>query len=80
MSQLAINIITEQNHIANDMAGIIGRYRGSMEIFSEELLSLKDSTEDKFIKTHLDYLAKRMKNIIAENEVLWAKRGQRGEN
>ena len=54
------------------MAGIIGRYKGSMGIYAEELRNAtKNYDMDSFLKSRLEFIASRMDKAIADNDAAW---------
>lgn len=67
-------------NVSNDMAHIIGRYKGALTVYAQQIENMSKDRfhqKDEYVKDTLEYLADRMWKTIAENEELWDKRGQR---
>ena len=80
MSRIQSQIIDEMNNTASDMATIIGRYKGALTVYAQEIENMSKDRfhqKDEYVRATLQYLADRMWKTIAENEELWDKRGQR---
>ena len=62
----------------SDMSKIIGRYKGSVEVFAEEVRAIMNlPIMDPYTKKRLEWLAGNMDNCVYHNEQLWANRGKR---
>jgi len=62
----------------SDMATIVGRYKGSIEVYRSELKIILDSgcVGDRETET-LKFIISSMERLVAENEQLWENRGKR---
>jgi hypothetical protein len=55
-----------------NMAGMIGRYKGTMSTYAEELRNTaKRYKMDDLLKSRLEFIASRMENTIADNDTDW---------
>lgn len=78
MSIIQSQIINDQGKVMSDMSIIIGRYKGSMEIYAEEVRAIMNlPIVDPYTKKKLELLAESMANCVRHNEQLWDKRGKR---
>jgi hypothetical protein len=77
MSSIQTSIIDYQGIVMSDMATIIGRYKGSMEIFAERVREIAEYEDCISTKRKLEMLAESMTNCVYHNEQLWEKRGKR---
>lgn len=78
MSSIQTTIIDQMSNVSNDMATIIGRYKGSVGVFAETAREIMDLPNmDPYAKKKLEYLALAMEKCIERNEVLWENRGKR---
>lgn len=78
MSSIQSTIIQDQAAVMSDMSKIIGRYKGSVEVFAEEVREImKHEGLSSYTRRRLEYLAGNMDNCVYHNEQLWDKRGKR---
>lgn len=70
-------IIDDMQNVSSDMAKIIGRYKGSMSVYAEEIKYLAENFADSDLRSRLEFLVGRMENVIAENEKAFDDRGKR---
>lgn len=74
MSDIRSQILESQYKRSSQMATIIGRYKGGMEVFSDQIryFALNSEGINEYQKSELCRVADLMNNVVAENEKLWA--------
>ena len=78
MTDVRSSLITYQDNVMSDMSTIIGRYKGSVEVFAEEVRAIMNlPIMDPYTKKKLEWLASAMDSCIKNNEELWENRGKR---
>lgn len=71
-------IIDDMQNVTSDLAKIIGRYKGSISVYSDEIKYIAENyTSDTYLRSRLEFIVKRMENVIAENEKAFDNRGKR---
>lgn len=78
MSNIYSSIIDQQDKVMSDMSTIIGRYKGSVEVYKNELKTILHSGGvGEHEADMLKYIICSMDRLVAENEELWENRGKR---
>ena len=78
MTDIRSTTIDYQSKVMSDMSTIIGRYKGSVEVFAEEVREImKHEGLSAYTKLRLEWLAGNMDNCVYHNEQLWDNRGKR---
>lgn len=76
MSRIQSEIIEQMGKVSNDMAHIIGRYKGCMGVCVSEIREIASFSDmSPYAKNRLEAIAFIMEKCIEKNEQLWEKRG-----
>lgn len=74
----ATNIVDHLSNVSSDMAHIIGRYKGSMGVFIDQIRDIaKNQVISDHAKFRLELVADNMEATVHHNEKLWDVRGKR---